>query len=67
MISDKRTLLLVEDNAIIAMSEKIALEKCGYNVILAFTGKEAIDLFDADNYIDLILMDVDLGNDINGP
>jgi DNA-binding response OmpR family regulator len=40
----QKTILLVEDEAIIAMSEKMTLEKYGYKVITAYTGEEAVAL-----------------------
>jgi len=60
------TLLLVEDEAIIAMSEKKELEKKGYRVIVAGTGEEAVENIKQTNGIDLILLDIDLGIGIDG-
>jgi PAS domain S-box-containing protein len=62
----KKTILLVEDEAIIAMNEKIGLEECGYDVITVNTGKQAIEAFNKFPRIDLILMDINLGNEIDG-
>lgn len=61
-----RTILLVEDDALIAMAEKKTLEKLGYTVITALSGEKAIDLVNEDESIDLILMDIDLGARIDG-
>jgi len=67
MISDnKKTILLVEDEAIIAISEKSVLEKYGYSIIIANSGEKAIELLNINNSIDLILMDIDLGSGIDG-
>jgi CheY-like chemotaxis protein len=66
-MSDSKTILLVEDDAITAMSEQMELEKYGYTVITAVSGEEAIEIFRNNNNIDLILMDIDLGKGINGP
>jgi CheY-like chemotaxis protein len=63
----EKIILLVEDEVIIAMAEKIALEKYEYKVITANSGKEAINLFRENRTIDLILMDVGLGEGIDGP
>ncbi len=63
---NKKTLLLVEDEALIAMSEKAELEKYGYAVVIAHSGEEAVELFNEDNDIDLILMDINLGTGIDG-
>lgn len=62
----KKTLLLVEDEAIIAMTEKIALEKYGYSVVLAGSGKKAVEAVRTCPEIDLILMDINLGNGMDG-
>jgi len=68
MESPKRTLLLVEDEMLIAMAEAKALTEEGYSVILVRSGEEAIDAVDSDlgSSIDLILMDIDLGKGIDG-
>lgn len=65
--TDKKTILLVEDEAIIALNEKMILEKFGYQVITASTGEKAVTLAAGNKDIDLILMDIDLGKGIDGP
>jgi PAS domain S-box-containing protein len=62
----RKTLLLVEDEAVQAMLQKKTLEMYGYTVCTANTGEKAVALLDADNEIDLILMDIDLGKGIDG-
>lgn len=67
MNNTAKTILLVEDDAIIALSEKKTIEKQGYNVVHALTGEDAVRLMSiSDNGIDLILMDIDLGQGIDG-
>lgn len=62
-----KTLLLVEDEIFIALSEQILLEKEGYRVLLAGRGEEAVDLVErGKEAIDLILMDINLGQGIDG-
>ena len=61
-----KKILLVEDEAIIAMMEKNILEKYGYNVIHANTGENAVRIVQAESGIDLILMDIDLGRGMDG-
>ena len=56
----EKTILLVEDEALIAMNEADVLEKNGYEVITAYNGEKAIESV-KQNDIDLILMDIDLG------
>jgi len=63
----KKTLLLVEDIYIIALTEKNALEKYGYTVLVASTGEKAIDAIKTNPGIDLILMDIDLDDVLDGP
>ena len=58
---DQKTILLVEDEAITAMSEKSAMEKYGYDVITALSGEEAVAMVEKTPAIDLILMDINLG------
>ena len=63
---NKNTILLVEDEAIIAMAQKMTLQKYGYTVITANTGEEAIKTINNTPDINLILMDIDLGDGIDG-
>ncbi len=55
-----KTILLVEDEALIAMDEASVLKKHGYHVITSYTAERAIEAVDSAD-IDLILMDIDLG------
>jgi PAS domain S-box-containing protein len=59
-------LLLVEDEAIIALAEKKTLESFGFEVVLAMGGEESVDLADTVPGIDLVLMDINLGRGIDG-
>ncbi|GEM_PF-814275 len=61
-----KTLLLVEDEPINARLNKRILEKYCYKVIHSKTGEEAVDVFKSIPGIDLILMDIDLGDGIDG-
>ncbi|MGE5401965.1 MAG: PAS domain S-box protein [Ignavibacteriales bacterium] len=62
MVESKRTILLVEDEAIIALTEKLWLRNEGFDVIHAPSGEMAIKTVRDNNVnIDLILMDIDLG------
>jgi len=64
--STRKTILLVEDEAIIAMTEKAALEKYGYAVKTVGTGEKAIEAVRTIPDIDLVLMDINLGDGIDG-
>ncbi len=57
-----KTILLVEDEAISAMLEKSCLEKFGYGVLTADTGEKAVEMVDSNPGIDLVLMDINLGD-----
>ncbi|MBN1646826.1 MAG: PAS domain S-box protein [Spirochaetales bacterium] len=62
-----RSILLVEDEIIIAMSEKNELEKYGYRVCTVHTGKDAIKIVSEKKVpVDLVLMDIDLGKGMDG-
>ena len=62
-----KTILLVEDEVIIALMEIKQLEKEGYNVIHVEDGLQAIELVrEKRDQIDIILMDIDLGPGIDG-
>ena len=59
-------ILLVEDEALIAMSERLVLERHGYDVCVVATGEEAVAEATASSEIRLVLMDIDLGSGIDG-
>jgi CheY-like chemotaxis protein len=61
-----KRILLVEDEAILAMTEKMQLEKYGYSVRTVTTGEKAVDTVETSSDIDLILMDINLGTGIDG-
>lgn len=61
-----QTILLVEDEAIIALNKKITLEKYGFSVLTAGSGEKAIEMVDTNEDINLILMDIDLGRSMDG-
>ncbi|MDP3177858.1 MAG: PAS domain S-box protein [Spirochaetaceae bacterium] len=65
MADTDRRLLLVEDQALIALAERGVLERAGYSVDYAATGAEAIARTAVERY-DLVLMDVDLGAGMDG-
>ncbi|MBN1498668.1 MAG: PAS domain S-box protein [Spirochaetes bacterium] len=64
--SNEKTILLVEDEQLIAASTKMVLEKTGYSVITVMTGESAVELITEGKRIDLILMDIDLGSGMDG-
>ena len=58
-----QTILLVDDERIVALLEKKTLEGFGYEVVTASSGEEAVEAADR---ADLVLMDIDLGRGIDG-
>ena len=64
---DSKTILIVEDDALIAMAEQMALEAKGYSIVTAKTGEQAVEICRTNTMIDLILMDIDLGVGMSGP
>jgi len=62
-----KTILLVEDEILIAMAETKQLEKEGYRIIHSLSGEKAIDLVCVKGtHVDLILMDINLGEGLDG-
>jgi PAS domain S-box-containing protein len=62
----QKSILLVEDEVLISLTEKMQLEKFGYKVTTANTGEKAVDTFKDGHAIDLVLMDINLGSGIDG-
>ncbi len=63
----KKKILLVENEALIAMHEIRELESRGYDVIHVLTGEDAVKTqLESGSSVDLILMDIDLGDGIDG-
>jgi PAS domain S-box-containing protein len=65
--AERKILLLVEDEAIIAIAEASLLKKNGYEVLTAYSGPSAIETAQKRSHIDLVLMDIDLGAGMDGP
>ncbi len=61
-----KNILLVEDEAIIAMVTANTLKRFGYQVQIAYSGEDAVKLALAEDKPDLILMDIDLGPGMDG-
>ncbi len=59
---DRKSILLVEDEAIIAMDEARMLESHGFYVVVVHNASDAIDKVNQER-VDLVLMDIDLGSD----
>ena len=66
MTGHNKTILLVEDEVLIAKAEARTLGKHGYKVIMVHSGEDAVDSMKKNSDIDLVLMDIDLGRGIDG-
>jgi PAS domain S-box-containing protein len=64
--NDTRTILLVEDARVVAIQQRQILEKHGFAVVTATTGEDAVSACRDDRSIELVLMDIDLGEGIDG-
>lgn len=65
-INTHSRILLVEDEAIIALNEKMVLEKHGHDVVIVYSGEDAVERVGEDPDLTLVLMDIDLGAGIDG-
>jgi PAS domain S-box-containing protein len=66
-MKNSKSILLVEDEVLIAVTEKMELEKYGYIVQHVTTGEKAVEtIIDNAFPADVILMDIDLGSGIDG-
>jgi len=63
---DLKKILLVEDEALIALAEGASLKRNGYEVVTVKSGLDAIEMAEKDSSLDLILMDIDLGEGMDG-
>lgn len=65
-IRKQKTILLVEDEGLIAMTQSSKLKEYGYKVIHVQKGQQAIEAVNNGYAIDLILMDINLGEELDG-
>jgi PAS domain S-box-containing protein len=61
-----RTVLLTEDEPIVALAQQKILERNGYRVVTARDGEEALTAVRREAALDLVLMDINLGHGIDG-
>ena len=59
-------ILLVEDEALIALNEESILTRAGYEVAKVHNGENAVRRVGNDPPVHLVLMDIDLGRGIDG-
>ncbi len=56
----------MEDEAIIAMTQKMELENYGYDILCVNSGEKAVETVKKTARVHLILMDIDLGTGLDG-
>ena len=61
MTSRRKTILLIEDEILIATDRAEFLEENGFHVLTITDGNKAIEMVRSGGKIDLILMDINLG------
>ena len=66
MKSKSKTILLVEDQIIAAAPAIKILKKAGYDVVYVTRGEDAVTIVKSGVPVDLIVMDIDLGQGICG-
>ncbi|MCF7936169.1 MAG: PAS domain S-box protein [Synergistales bacterium] len=64
--TDGITVLLVEDEAVIAMYETRQLERYGYHVVPVVSGEEALEMVRKREDISIVLLDINLENSMDG-
>jgi PAS domain S-box-containing protein len=62
----QKLILLVEDEAIIALAETFALKEAGFRVEIASSGEAALNFVESKATPDLVLMDINLGPGMDG-
>jgi CheY-like chemotaxis protein len=63
---ERKTILLVEDEPIIALAASRTIEGFGYLALAVSSGEKAVELSSENDAIKLILMDIDLGKGMSG-
>ncbi len=66
MPEEQRSILLVDDELVIALNEKQVLEKFCYRVTIAANRTDALAALETGPSVDLVLMDIDLGSGMDG-
>ena len=62
----RKKIMLVEDHVLLAVLETKILQKAGYEVLHFINGEDAVEQINRGASFDLIIMDIDLGEGING-
>jgi len=65
-MADPATILVVEDEELVRDFTVELLSDCGYVVLAAANGREALDLLDREKKIDLLFTDIVMPGDLDG-
>ena len=60
------TILVVEDEVLIRMAVSDYLRECGFHVIEAGSGDEAVEVLKADTAVDIVFSDVNMPGSLDG-
>jgi PAS domain S-box-containing protein len=66
MPTQKKKILLTEDNVITGLATKTLLNRFGFDTIHVTTGESALEILQQDPSFNLVLMDIDLGAGLDG-
>jgi CheY-like chemotaxis protein len=66
MDMNKLKIMLVEDEAVIALDIAGMLKSYGHHVTTVHSGEKAVEKYSSDNTINMIIMDINLGHGMNG-
>ena len=64
--SYKKTILLVDDEIIFANALSKKMQGMGYDILIAYSSEEAIDLVSNTDNVHLVLMEIDLSQSLKG-
>ena len=65
-VKERKTILFVEDDGLVVLDKSQALKAFGYEVASVDSGEEAVEAAVRDQAISLVLMDLDLGDGLDG-
>lgn len=63
---NEKTILLVEDDPIVALNQKRVLQNNGIHVRVVHSGEKAVQTVENDRAIDMVLLDIHLGEGMDG-
>ncbi len=63
---NKKSILLVEDEHVTCLMMERTLRRGGYHTLVVNSGEDALDILECVKGVDLVLMDINLGEGMNG-